>query len=84
MAQVLPELYGGEAELIPIEQAVQARLLQEGMQRERIARNAEAAVSGEEAAEGRWTRAGRLAPIGCVFQAVRLAPFLLGVLSGVL
>lgn len=54
-------MYGGEAELIPIEQAVQARLALEGMQRERIASNADAATSASEAAEGRLTRAGRYA-----------------------
>lgn len=59
--QVLPTMYGGEAELIPIEQAVQARLALEGMQRERIASNADAAASTGEAAEGRMTRAGRYA-----------------------
>lgn len=57
--QVLPELYGGEAELIPIEQAVQARLVQEGMRRERIASNAIAAANDSEPTEGRFTRAGR-------------------------
>ena len=63
--QVLPELYGGQAELIPIEQAVQARLVREGMQRERIASHAEAAACSNEPAEGRLTRAGRYCCPGC-------------------
>ena len=70
--QVLPELYGGVAELIPIDQAVQARLVQEGMRRERIASNASAAANDSEPTEGRFIRAGRYAllldPACCVWQ----------------
>ena len=58
---MLPDIYGGEAELIPIEQAVQARLVREGIQRQRIASNAAAATAAAEATEGRLTRAGRSA-----------------------
>ena len=56
--QVLPEAYGGEAAMIPIEDAVHARLVQEGLERARSSPKA-AAADGAQDAEGRLTRAGR-------------------------
>ena len=56
--QVLPQAYGGEAAMIPIEKAVHARSVKEGLQR---AQPQSEASQHDPVAEGRLTRAGRCA-----------------------
>ena len=58
LSQVLPQAYGGVAPMIPIERAVHARLVREGLERARSSPESEAAVHAPDA-EGRLTRAGR-------------------------
>lgn len=58
--QVLPQIYGGAAAMVPIEQAVSARLVMEGLQRATSSTDSQT-VEDLEDAEGRLTRAGRYA-----------------------
>ena len=58
LSQVLPQAYGGEAEMIPIETAVHARLVREGLEQAKSA-PANAAADGASDSEGRLARAGR-------------------------
>ena len=58
--QVLPQAYGGEAAMIPIEKAVHARLVREGLERARTSPDSEASED-DPVVEGRLTRAGRCA-----------------------
>lgn len=55
---VLPQIYGGEAAMVPIEEAVHARLVKEGVERARSSADNQTAEEVEDA-EGRLTRAGR-------------------------
>lgn len=55
---VLPQIYGGAAAMVPIEQAVSARLVMEGLQRATSSTDSQT-VEDLEDAEGRLTRAGR-------------------------
>ncbi|KAL3144014.1 hypothetical protein ABBQ32_003820 [Trebouxia sp. C0010 RCD-2024] len=55
---VLPQAYGGAAPMIPIENAVHARLVREGLERARSSPDSDAAEDAPDA-EGRLTRAGR-------------------------
>ncbi|DBA77591.1 TPA: hypothetical protein ACH3X1_009392 [Trebouxia sp. C0004] len=55
---VLPQIYGGEAAMVPIEGAVHARLVREGLERARSCADNQTAEEVEDA-EGRLTRAGR-------------------------
>ena len=56
--KVLPKVYGGEAALVPIEDAVHARLVREGLERASSSADSQA-VEDIQDAEGRLTRAGR-------------------------
>ena len=56
--KVLPQVYGGEAPLVPIEEAVHARLVKEGLELARSFADNQAAEDIQDA-EGRLTRAGR-------------------------
>lgn len=58
LSQVLPQAYGGAAAMIPIENAVHARLVREGLERSRTSPDSEASEHAPDA-EGRLTRAGR-------------------------
>ena len=51
-------MYGGDAPLIPIEEAVHARLVKEGQERAQKLPASDAAAEAT-VAEGRLTRAGR-------------------------
>ena len=51
-------MYGGEAALVPIEEAVHARLVREGLERASSSADSQA-VEDVQDAEGRLTRAGR-------------------------
>ncbi|DBA67929.1 TPA: hypothetical protein ACH3X2_014131 [Trebouxia sp. C0005] len=55
---VLPQIYGGQAAMVPIEEAVHARLVREGLERARSSADNQTAEEVEDA-EGRLTRAGR-------------------------
>lgn len=61
LVQVLPQIYGGQAAMVPIEEAVHARLVREGLERARSSADNQTAEEVEDA-EGRLTRAGRYRP----------------------
>ena len=65
VVQVLPEVYGGDAPLVPIEEAVAARLsAQQAVRKKHTLFGSKAAAGGSGRAHGGAAKSGRLASVG--------------------